>query len=311
MIDAREERDVIRTEETQFFSDGLKLGATIYWPDDPGATAPQPMVVACSGFTGLRHIHPARFARSFTTQGLPCFAFDYRGFADSEGPRCRVLLEEQVRDIMHGTAFISSDARVDSSRIILLGWGMGAGLVIDAARALPGIIGIAALNGFYNGARVQRAHRGDDGYQRFCERVDEERRERSRTGIAAEADPFDIYPLDAQSRRYVDDVLRATEAYQAERYSFELADSLLRWDVEAHAATMRIPILIFHGDRNALHPVGEAESLHRVYGGPKELNWIDDAGHTEFMHDDDPKYKVLAGRTAAWINARLAEASGS
>lgn len=294
----------MRTEATDFFSDGLKLGAEFHWPDE-ASVAPQPMVIACSGFTGLRHIHPARFARHLTERGLACFGFDYRGFADSEGPRNRVLLEEQVRDIIHAVGFVSGDDRVDASRIILLGWGMGAGLVIDAARGLPGVIGIVAANGFYNGARVQRAHRGEEGYRAFVVRVDEERRRRCRSGQAEQTDPFDIYPLDAQSRTYVDDVLRKTPGYEADAYSFELAESLLRWDVEAPAREMKVPILIAHGDENQLHPVAEAESLHRTYGGPKALFWLAGAGHTEFMHDDDPRFIKLGGRVADWIETRL------
>ena len=301
----------MQTEETHVFSDGLRLGATFYWPDGRDDPTPRPVVIACSGFTGLRHIHPARFARFLTERGHACFGFDYRGFADSEGPRHRVLLEEQVRDVIHAVARASRDGRIDASRIILLGWGMGAGLVLDAARQLPGVIGIIALNGFYDGRRFQAAHRGADGLRHFVDRVTEERCERSRSGTTIEADPFDIYPLDPQSRQYVDEVLRRTEGYQAERYSFELADSLLRWAPEAHAPAMELPLLIGHGDANLLHPVGEAESLHRSYGGPKELYWIEGAGHTEFMHDDDPRFRALAAHVADWIESRLAEADAA
>jgi len=297
----------MQIEETAFSSDGLRLGADFYWPDDLDAPHPRPIVVACSGFTGLRHIHPERFARALTVRGHACFGFDYRGFADSEGERCRVLLEEQVRDVMHAVAFVAGDDRVDASRIVLLGWGMGAGIVLDAARALPGIVGIVGANGFYDGPRVQLAHRGEDGDRRVPDWIDEHPRARVRTGTSETADPFEIYPLDPQSRAYVDDVLRKTPGYEAERYSVELADSLLRWSPEAYAGEMSIPLLIAHGDRNLLHPLAEAESLHRAYAGPKELFLLEGAGHTEFMHDEDPRFRTLAARIGDWIDARLAE----
>lgn len=291
-------------EQVQFYSDGLKLAGTFYWPDGAGEE-PGPITIACSGFTGLRRIHPARFARFLTSRGHACFGFDYRGFADSEGPRGRVLLEEQVRDIMHAAAYVSGESRVDERRMLLLGWGMGAGLVLDAARMLLGVVGVIAVNGFYNGARVQRAHRGDDGFRAFCLQVGAERRERVRSGKAAMVDPFDIYPLDAQSREYVDNVLRKTPQYDAERYSMELADSLLRWDPESQARDMEVPLLIAHGTENRLHPPGEAEALHAAYGGPKTLFWLETAGHTEFMHDEDPKFQLLAGRIGNWISQRV------
>ncbi len=295
----------MRTEEATFFSDGLRLGATYYWPDSHSDSSPAPLVIANSGFTGLRHIHPARFARSLTARDLPCFAFDYRGFADSEGPRHRVLLEEQVRDIMHGTAFAASDDRIDASRIILLGWGMGGGLIIDAARELETVCGLIAINGFYNGDRVQHAHRDANAYSAFRTRVEDERSKRSRTGGAEYVDPFDIYPLDEQSRTYVDEILRTTPGYQAETYSMELADSLLRWNVEAYATSMQLPLLIAHGDSNLLHPTLEAKSLYDAYAGPKELYWIKEAGHTEFMHDADPRFQALAAHVGSWIDNLL------
>jgi len=296
----------MQTEDTQLFSDGWRLGGSFFWPDHPSATTPSPMVIACSGFTGLRHIHPARFARFLARRNQPTFSFDYRGFADSEGPRHRVTLGEQVRDVIHAAAYVSGDDRVDGARLILLGWGMGAGLVLDAARHLPGVIGLIAINGFYDGRRVQRVHRGEAGFRSFCARVDEERRRRARTGEATVIDPFDIYPLDPESRDYVDNVLRKTPGYQATSYSFELADSLLRWCPEVYAPALDLPMLIAHGDRNRLHPPSEAESLHGLYGGPKELYWIADAGHTEFMHDDHPTFKALGARVTEWIEALVA-----
>lgn len=296
----------MRTESRTFFSDDLKLDAAFMLPDDDDNTSPQPLVIPCSGFTGLMKIHPARFARSLTAAGERCFVFDYRGFADSEGDRGRVVLEEQVRDIRHAIAYASTDERVDGDRIILLGWGMAGGLVLDAARGMQGIIGLIAANGFFDGRRVQLAHRGEDGLREFEDEVRTERAARSRTGEARLADPFHLYPLDPESRAYVDKTLRSFDQYdEAEQYSFELGDSLLHWRPEAHAPDMSTPLLIAHGDRNKLHPTSEATSLAEAYGGEHELYWIEDAGHTDFMHDDDSRYQALAERVVRFVK-RLA-----
>jgi hypothetical protein len=295
----------MKIETTTFFSDGLKLSGTFYWPDDAGP-GPHPLVVPCSGFTGLNAIHPARFARYLTARGQACFGFDYRGFAGSEGPRGRVLLEEQARDIIHAATFAAADPRVDAARLVLLGWGMGGGLVIDAARTLRDIAGLVCVNGFYVGARVQRAHRGEDGLRAFEERAAAERAHRVATNDDHETDPFDLYPLDEQSRRYVDNVLRKAPNYDAQPYSWRLADSLLRFDVEAHAPRLAAPLLVCHGEKNALHPPAEATAFHAAYGGPKDLYWIPDAGHTEFMADDNPTFQALAARIADWLNGPLA-----
>jgi len=298
----------MRREPATFYSDGLRLSGAFFFPDDDDGSAPAPLVIPCSGFTGLMAIHPSRFSRSLTAAGFRCFAFDYRGFAESEGERGRVLLEEQVRDIVSAAAFAGSDERVDGSRIVLLGWGMGAGLILDAARLLDGVVGVIGANGFFDGERVQRAHRGDEGLKAFRTTVREERAKRTRTGEATRVDPFEIYPLDPVSRKYVDDTLRTFDDYDTEGYSYELADSLLRWRPEAFAPAMRTPLLIAHGDENALHPISEAESLHEKYGGPKELFWIKGAGHTEFMHDDDERYKALAAKVVEFTKRVTAAA---
>ncbi|MDX1566076.1 MAG: alpha/beta hydrolase [Phycisphaeraceae bacterium] len=297
----------MQTETTRFDSDGLTLSGSFFLPEDHDSSETSPLVIPCSGFTGLCSIHPARFARFLTRRGHLCFGFDYRGFAESEGPVGRVLLEEQVRDIRHATSFAREDPRVDPDRIFLLGWGMGAGLVLDAARHLEGIAGLIAVNGFYQGDRVQRALRTADDYQRFVREVDQERCQRVRSGEARFVDPFEIYPLDEQSRRYVDEVLRPSPGYQADRYSYELAESLLRWNVEAHAPQMSRPLLIAHGDRNHLHPTDEAKHLHAAYGGPKQLFWLEGAGHTEFMDDEDPKFLALAEQIDQWLGQQLGD----
>lgn len=297
----------MQTEPVRFYSDGVKLSGAFFLPDEYDGTVAQPLIIPCSGFTGLKDIHPARFARYLTGRGYLCFAFDYRGFAESEGERGRVILDEQVRDIIHATSFAEDDDRIDRNKIILLGWGMGAGLVIDAARELLGVLGLICVNGFYSGKRVQLAHRGPTKYLKFRDDV-RARYTRLTKGSRAERDEsFLFYPLDPESQTYVDNILRQYEDYQTREYSAELADSLLRWHPEAYAPHMRTPMLVAHATRNALHPYTEAESLFAAYGGPKELYWIEDAGHTEWMHDDNPTFQALNRRICAWLQKLLAK----
>lgn len=291
----------MQTDPRTFYSDGLRLSGAFFNPDGLDVSRPAPLVVPCSGFTGLMNIHPARFARALTAAGHRCFAFDYRGFAESEGERGRVVLEEQVRDIRSAVAYASAEPGVDPHRIVLLGWGMGGGLVLDASRGLTGIVGLIAANGFYDGARVQRAHRGEAGFSAFLQRTGEIAAQRARTGENPRVDPFEIYPLDTQSREYVDTTLRTFEHYDTEGYTYDLAESLLRWRPEVYAPFVRVPLLIAHGDRNRLHPVEEATSLYERYAGEKVLFWIEGAGHTEFMHDDDPKFRSLAARVIEFV----------
>lgn len=259
-------------------------------------------MVPCSGFTGLRDIHPARFSRALTARGYACFTFDYRGFADSEGKRNHVVLTEQVRDIQAAVAYASADDRLDERRIVLLGWGLAAGLVIEAGWALPGLRGLISINGFYDGLRWQAAHRTPAELRAFVERVRQDRIHSARTGESLSVDPFDIHPLDEASRGYVEGVLMAVRGYESEGYYVDFAKSLLAWKPEALAAEYTLPILIAHGEDNDLYPLSEALSLYRKWNGEKSLYRIPGAGHTEWMHDDNAHFIALAATIANWLD---------
>ena len=284
-----------------FYSDGVELAGAFYLPDQP-VDASRPLVLPCSGFTGMGRIHPARFSRALTARGWPCFIFDYRGFPPSGGTPGRVLIEEQLRDIRHAAAFASSDEELGPRELVLLGWGMAGGMVLPAARGLSNLRGLVCVNGFYDAQRVQRALRGEDNWQRFCEWVEQDRLNRVLQPDPVEVDPFSIYPLDRVSRRYVDEVLRRVPDYEGDKVHSLFADSLLDFAPEQRLEHLsQTPLLIAHGDANALHPVEEARSLHQRYPGPKQLHWIEGGGHTEWMADDHPLFLALIERISAWL----------
>lgn len=291
-------------EPTSFYSDGLKLDASFYWPDTPRAD--RPLVVICSGYTGMKRIHPERYARFLTRQGYPCFGFDYRGFGASEGTPGEVRLEDQVTDIVHALAYVSAHTKAEGRPIVLIGWGMAGGLILEAARLGPPLRALIPINGFYDAIRVQKAVRGEEGWKDFSAWLQEERVKSAASGQVPKVDCFRIYPLDPVSKGYVDSVLRATPGYNsgADLASLAFADSLLNFAPEKRLDHLgQVPILIAHGDQNALHPTQEAEALHRSYPGPKTLHWIEGAGHTEFMEDDNPIFIKLVARLDEWMKS--------
>lgn len=299
----------MRTQRHHFYSDALRLDAMAFHPDERSASGKFPLVVACSGFTGLYRIHPARFARWLTTRGYMVYSFDYRGQGDSEGTRCRVILEEQVRDIRQAVVVARNLPSVDVGNVFVLGWAMGAGLVIDAVREMAGVRGVVALNGLYDGAAFELAHRGEEGLRLLRERVEADRLRRAKTGVSEYTDPYDIYPLDADSRRYVESSLEPVHGYEDTAYSFDLAESLLRWSVLPVAPAIDLPMFVAHGDNNQLHPADQAIALQRAYGGPCDMNWLEGAGHTEWMADDNPLFQKLCRRLLRWLeNSRLSAA---
>ena len=103
--------------------------------------------MTCSGFQGLKTIHPARFARAFTARGYTCFGFDDRGYGTSEGESGTV--DEFIRDIANALSSLSVHPAARDRKIVLMGWGMGAGMILEASRVAPCIAALVAMNGFY------------------------------------------------------------------------------------------------------------------------------------------------------------------
>jgi hypothetical protein len=58
-----------------------------------------------------------------------------------------------------------------------------------------------------------------------------------------------------------------------------------------------------------MHPPTEAESLYTKYPGPKEIFWLWGAGHTEFMNDEHPTFKRLAGAVANFLQTQVVDKS--
>lgn len=295
----------MRSEHHFVYSDGLRLGAELHLPDVDDAEGRLPLVVPCSGFTGVRRAHPQRFARALTQHGYACFSFDYRGFADSEGVRNRVLLPEQVRDFRAAAAYAFGDERIDTDRFFLLGWGVGAGIVVDAAWAMPYVRGLIAINGFYDGTRFQAAHRRPSELRDFIHSTWASRCEQARTGRSMSVDPFELHPLDPSSEAYVEHFLKAVQGYDADAgYDLDFAESLLGWNPGALASSFTLPILVAHAEQNDLYPLSEALWLYRNWGGEKQLHRIPGVGHTEWMHDENPTFLRLIDVLVDWLERR-------
>ncbi|MEX2303170.1 MAG: alpha/beta fold hydrolase [Bryobacterales bacterium] len=291
----------MRNHALAFYSDGLRLDASLYCPEEAEACPETALLVICSGFMGLKNIHPERFARQFAKLGYPCFGFDYRGFGRSEGARGQVCIDEQVRDIANGVAYVRSLPAVKNRRLVLMGWGMGGGMILEAARLVSGVVGLVAVNGFYDAERIQLQVRGAQSFTEFRDWLQRETTNASRTGVVTALDPFQIYPLDAVTRQYVDGVLRRNADFGG-AVTLTTAWSLMQFAPERRLAHLRdVPIFVVHGERNALHAPSEAQSLYENYPGPKQIHWIPSAGHTEWMLDHDPVFQAVVGHIDCWV----------
>lgn len=292
-----------------FFSSGLRLDADLHLPDDGGSGAPYPVVVVCSGYQGQKVIHPERFARALNPLGYAVLAFDYRGFGLSEGERGRLIPQEWAEDVRAGVDRLSGVAGVDLSRLALVGWGLGGGVVVAEVAEDPRVRAVVCLNGVADGTRSTRNMHDEQSWSSLLERIEADRADRTERGRSEIADPWDIVRLNLDDR--TDDYV-GEELYKAPGFgsgvTLESADFLLRFSPEKVAAAVAPrPLLIVHGAENELHKPVEAQSMYDHAAEPKRLEMLPGRGHTEWMFDDDPTFKHLV----QMLNEFLVESFGT
>ncbi|KIL40895.1 biotin attachment protein [Gordoniibacillus kamchatkensis] len=285
-----------------FYSEGCKLQGTVYLPDDYQPGEKRPAIIPCSGYNGFNGFYPRMFSRYLTKAGFVCLGFDYRGFADSEGPRGRVILDEQVEDIVNALTYLQIQDEVDPERIGLIGWGMGASNVVRAAAKDERVKAVAALNGFFNGARWLKTIHAYVQWQEIQQTIAEDRVRRVTTGASQLADPFIHYPLDPATNHTVNEDLAVNYPF-GEPTALQFTESIVGMNAERAAADIAPrPLFVAHGKHNLLHPLEESVSLYEAAKEPKQLYLID-GKHNDFMVYGHPVLNPLMDEVVRFFAA--------
>lgn len=281
-----------------FFAERLRLDGDLYLPSGKG---PFPVVVPCSGYTGLKVLHPERFARALVPRGFAVLAFDYRGFGASEGERGRLVPQDQVQDVRAAVSFLETMPEIDSERIGLLGWALGGGVAIAEAADDGRVAAVAAINAIGNGSRSVEAMHGKESWEGLLAWIEEDRRRRACSGVSRLIDPFDVVRLDRVTGGYVSEELYKAPGYGAS-VSVESVERLLCFDPEAQVARIAPrPLLLVHGADNQLHLPEESQALYEAAREPKQLELLPASGHTEWMFDDHATFLRLVELLACFF----------
>jgi alpha-beta hydrolase superfamily lysophospholipase len=289
-------------ESVRFFSDGHRLDGDLWLPPSRAVSA---LVIPCSGYLGLKGLHPARFARALVPRGYACLCFDYRGFGFSGGHPGRLFPGEQVEDIRAAVDYLCSRDDMAGPPLALLGWGLGGALVIAEAAHDSRVAAVVALNAIADGYRTTRALHDDTSWARLMERFERDRVERVRYGHSALIDAFEVVRLRSPTRDYVE-----TELYKDSAFGFPVtchaSEHLLRFSVEHLVGRIAPrPLFLAHGAANDLYSPDEAQRLYQLAGEPRELHLLEGAGHSEWMHDDHQTFQQLIGLVTDFFQRSL------
>lgn len=278
--------------EIYFYSEGCRLKGTLYFPEGASAEFPRPAIIPNSGYQGFNEFYPKMFAKQLVEAGYVCLGFDYRGFADSEGEKGKVLIEQQVEDIRNAITFLQLQEEVDHEKIGLIGWGMGAANVVLATQENENVSAVASLNGFYHGERWLKTIHSYTNWRKILEEVKADRIHRVVEGKSQSADPFIHYPLDPATSDYVQKELSSVYGF-GHQTTLQFTESIIGLNAEKVVADLApTPLFIGHGVDNLLHPYEEALSLYEHAQSPKKLYTIQ-GQHNDFMFSDHPVFLQL------------------
>src|SRR5699024_6815427 len=138
-----------------------------------------------------------------------------------------------VKDIHNAIIFLQQQKCVNHQHIGLIGWGMGASNVIDVAAHNKNVSAVAALNGFYNGARWLQTIHPYKNWIDILKTVEQDNINRVLSGKSEFADTFIHYPLDPDTEDYVNKELAQVKGFGYQT-KLEFTDSLLELNVEKY-----------------------------------------------------------------------------
>ena len=267
------------------------------------------VVIAGSGYTGVASLYPHLFAQALTRLGLDVLAIEYPGYGVSvgsgRGDPSRVRLSEQVQTFIDTGEQVRhcgfGDGKKSWSRIVALAWGMGAGHLIKAQKARPGLFdALIGLNGLYISKEVQIAVRGgNEAYNAFLSDL-------KGRGDQELVDGFYGYPMDPATTERVTLDLRVNSAYRTPDVHVAFVRELLALDVLGEGGVglkglEDTPMLFGHGTDNPLHPIAPVHRVQAAYPGPSRLIEINGARHNDFMRFTDDRFQTLMASVATWL----------
>lgn len=197
-----------------FFSDGLKLAAVLWLPEDLRPGEWRPGVVMAVGFGGEKAFSVPGFARLFMERGYVALTFDYRGFGESEGAKRRLIPAEQVHDIHAATTFLSAQDVVDPARLAICGVSFGGGNAVMAAANDDRLRCVISVNGVADGEDWLRSLRPYWEWRALLRRIEADRVRRAVTGQSEWVDLYEIMVPDPATR----EAHRKTFAVAPERH---------------------------------------------------------------------------------------------
>ena len=276
------------SQRVEFVFNGVRLVGDLYLPDDFRAGDPIPAVIVTGAWTTVKEQMPARYAAELADRGYAAFAFDFRGWGQSEGsPRQLEDPERKTQDIVAAAEFLSTRPEVDRARIGGLGICASSGYMTDAATRSPHIRSLALVAPWlHNREIVEATYGGADTVDNLIE-----------TGREAVGEGR---MMEAASSTNEDSLM-----YQAPYYVSADRGAIPEWVNQFNVASWEpwltydgvklsedvnaagLPVAIVHSEAAAI-PQGAHDFFNALTVATKSELWLDDVDQMSFYDQDEP-----------------------
>jgi dipeptidyl aminopeptidase/acylaminoacyl peptidase len=288
----------MRTEDVSCFSEGSRLSGLWRTPDAPAGAIRA--IVQGPGWLGLKDAKLyVRYHEALTEAGFGVLVFDYRGFGDSEGDRNSLSPSGQLRDLSNAVTYLTTREDVDADAIGAFGsGGTGGGNVILLAATDPRVKAVVSQLPVADGADWLHRMRQEHEWISFLQALDEDRRDRVRTGAGRMVHPREEIMVPTPERRTTTVKADVDERIPT-KVPFAAAEEILAYRPIDAAAQLSVPLLVIGIEDDATTPTDHAVRLYEAARGPKELIM---QRHTTHYAAYDQYWTVVTPRIVGWFD---------
>ncbi|MFS2317853.1 alpha/beta hydrolase [Maricaulis sp. D1M11] len=149
----------------EFDSDGHKISAHLFLPDDydPGKT--YPAVTVTPPVTGVKEQTGGIYAKALSERGFATLVFDPRGWGESEGKTGYLIPEWFVRDVRNAVDFLRTLDVTDTNNVFNAGVCMGSGWAMYETAFDTRINAVAMISPYFIELDTPLSVLGAEGYR--------------------------------------------------------------------------------------------------------------------------------------------------
>ena len=294
-------------EKIAFYSGGYRLSGNIRIPQSDKKV---PGIVCCHGYGGYWDVELLMqdIAERLMQAGYATLTFYHRGLGESEGPKGRIIPQEQADDIRNAITYLQTRKEIEPQKIGLYGTSFGGANVVYAAAMDRRAKCVVSTGGIGNCERWLRSVRRRWEWMEFLKTIEEDRKNRVLTGQSRYVDPAEILmPPPEDVKKHGETRKKYLQKWGIKGYTLENPDAML--DYKPEDVVERIsprPILFIHTDMDAVVPPEESLNMFERAKEPKRILIIEGYAHYDVYKEGNPVlFERVMSTAANWFKEYL------